>query len=62
MKYKNIFITGSTGVVGKPIFLKLINQGHNVFALSRNTKNEDFIDFVKKQRLKVPIKKLSVKI
>ena len=43
MKYKNIFITGSTGVVGKPIFLKLINQGHNVFALSRNTKNEDFI-------------------
>lgn len=43
MKFKNIFITGSTGVVGKPIFLKLINQGHNVFALSRNTKNEDFI-------------------
>ena len=43
MKFKNIFITGSTGVVGKPIFLKLINQGHNVFALSRNAKNEDFI-------------------
>ena len=43
MKFKNIFITGSTGVVGKPIFHKLINQGHNVFALSRNTKNEDFI-------------------
>ena len=43
MKFKNIFITGSTGVVGKPIFHKLINQGHNVFALSRNTKNQDFI-------------------
>ena len=40
MKFKNIFITGSTGVVGKPIFLKLINQGHNVVALSRNNKNE----------------------
>ncbi|MFL2696197.1 MAG: NAD-dependent epimerase/dehydratase family protein [Candidatus Actinomarina sp.] len=43
MKFKNIFITGSSGVVGKPIFLKLINEGHNVFALTRNNKNEEFI-------------------
>ena len=34
MKYKNIFLTGSTGVVGKPLLKKLINEGHNVYALS----------------------------
>ncbi len=27
MKYKNIFITGSTGVVGKPLLKKLIENG-----------------------------------
>ena len=43
MKFKNIFITGSSGVVGKPIFLKLINEGHNVFALTRNNKNEETV-------------------
>ena len=40
MKYNNIFITGSTGVVGKPILQKIIDQGHNVFALSRSKKND----------------------
>ena len=36
MKYNNIFITGSTGVVGKPLLRKIVDQGHNVFALSRS--------------------------
>ena len=40
MKYNNIFITGSTGVVGKPLLRKIVNQGHNVFALSRSNKND----------------------
>jgi dihydroflavonol-4-reductase len=40
MKYNNIFITGSTGVVGKPLLRKIVNQGHNVFALSRSKNND----------------------
>ncbi|MDA2969894.1 MAG: NAD-dependent epimerase/dehydratase family protein [Actinomycetota bacterium] len=36
MTFKNIFITGSTGVVGKPLLKKLIDNGHNVFALARS--------------------------
>ena len=40
MKYNNIFITGSTGVVGKPLLQKIIDQGHNVFALSRSNNND----------------------
>ena len=40
MKYNNIFITGSTGVVGKPLLRKIVNQGHNVFALSRSNSND----------------------
>jgi len=40
MKYKNIFITGSTGVVGKPLLRKIVDQGHNVFALSRSKNND----------------------
>ena len=43
MKYKNIFLTGSTGVVGKPLLKKLINEGHNVYALSRNKINDKFL-------------------
>ena len=39
MKYNNIFITGSTGVVGKPLLRKIVKQGHNVFALSRSKNN-----------------------
>ena len=40
MKYNNIFITGSTGVVGKPLLRKIVDQGHNVFALSRSKNND----------------------
>ncbi len=42
MKYNNIFITGSTGVVGKPLLRKIVDQGHNVFALSRSKNNDQF--------------------
>ena len=42
MKYNNIFITGSTGVVGKPLLRKIVDQGHNVFALSRSKNNDHF--------------------
>ena len=31
MKYKNIFITGSTGVVGKPLLKKLIENDQKAF-------------------------------
>ena len=40
MKYKNIFITGSTGVVGKPLLKKLIENGHEVYALSRSEESK----------------------
>ncbi len=40
MKFKNIFITGSTGVVGKPLLKKLIENGHNVYGLSRSDENK----------------------
>ena len=40
MKYNNIFITGSTGVVGKPVLRKIVDQGHSIFALSRSKKND----------------------
>jgi len=43
MKYKNIFLTGSTGILGKPLLKKLVNEGHSVFALSRNKLNNDFL-------------------
>ena len=36
MTSKNIFITGSTGVVGKPLLKKLLENEHNVFALARS--------------------------
>tara|TARA_A100001388_G_scaffold100590_1_gene73345 strand:+ start:93 stop:545 length:453 start_codon:yes stop_codon:yes gene_type:complete len=42
MKYNNIFITGSTGVVGKPLLRKIVDKGHNVFALSRSKNNDRF--------------------
>ena len=44
MKYKNIFITGSTGVVGKPLLKKLIENGHNVYALSRSEENKKILE------------------
>jgi len=44
MKYKNIFLTGSTGILGKPLLRKLVNEGHNVYALSRNKIHHDFLN------------------
>jgi len=38
MTNKNIFITGSTGIVGKPLLKKLIENEHKVFALARSKK------------------------
>tara|TARA_B100001057_G_scaffold491095_1_gene580637 strand:+ start:3618 stop:4613 length:996 start_codon:yes stop_codon:yes gene_type:complete len=40
MKYKNIFITGSTGVLGKPLLKKLIENSHEVYALSRSEESK----------------------
>jgi dihydroflavonol-4-reductase len=37
MTNKNIFITGSTGVVGQPLLKKLLDNEHNVYALARST-------------------------
>ena len=44
MKYKNIFLTGSTGILGKPLLKKLVNEGHTVYALSRNKIYDDFLN------------------
>ena len=44
MKYKNIFITGSTGVVGKPLLKKLIENDHNIYALSRSEENKIILE------------------
>jgi len=41
--YKNIFITGATGVVGKPLLQKLIDNGHNIFALTRSEETKKFL-------------------
>ena len=41
MNYQNIFITGSTGVVGKPLLRKIVENGHSVFALSRSDLHND---------------------
>ena len=43
MEYEKIFITGSTGVVGKPLLKKLASKGHKVYALDRSkTSNNEF--------------------
>ena len=42
MEYEKIFITGSTGVVGKPLLKKLVNKGHKVYALSRSKNNTNY--------------------
>ena len=52
MKYNNIFITGSTGVVGKPLLRKIVDQGHNVFALSRSRDNDRLFSDLGVRRLK----------
>ena len=44
MKYKNIFLTGSTGILGKPLLRKLVNEGHTVYTLSRNKIHHDFLN------------------
>ncbi|QBD78129.1 NAD(P)-dependent oxidoreductase [Ktedonosporobacter rubrisoli] len=35
----NIFVTGATGVLGKPVVKLLVEAGHHVFALSRSERN-----------------------
>ncbi len=43
MEFEKIFITGSTGVVGKPLLKKLVSKGHKVYALDRSkTSNNEF--------------------
>ena len=43
MEYEKIFITGSTGVVGKPLLKKLVDKGHKVYSLDRsNVANDEF--------------------
>ena len=47
MKYEKIFITGSTGVVGRPLLKKLVKEGHKVHALTRSNNNVDIDDGTK---------------
>jgi uncharacterized protein YbjT (DUF2867 family) len=35
----NIFVTGATGVLGKPVVRLLVESGHKVYALSRSEAN-----------------------
>jgi uncharacterized protein YbjT (DUF2867 family) len=35
----NIFVTGATGVLGKPVVRLLVEAGHKVYALSRSEAN-----------------------
>lgn len=44
MEYEKIFITGSTGVVGKPLLQKLADKGHKVYALSRSKSSNNEIE------------------
>ncbi len=44
--YQNIFITGATGVVGKPLLKKLLQENHNVFGLSRNEENVKYLNSI----------------
>ncbi len=44
--YQNIFITGATGVVGKPLLKKLLKENHNVFGLSRNEENVKYLNSI----------------
>ena len=41
MEYEKIFITGSTGVVGKPLLKKLASKGHKVYALDRSKTSDN---------------------
>jgi len=44
MEFEKIFITGSTGVVGKPLLKKLVNKGHKVYALNRSKNNSRYFE------------------
>ena len=44
MKYEKIFITGSTGVVGRPLLKKLVKEGHKVHALTRSNNNDEYFE------------------
>ena len=44
MKYEKIFITGSTGVVGRSLLKKLIKEGHKVHALTRSDNNDEYFE------------------
>ena len=44
MEFEKIFITGSTGVVGKPLLKKLVNKGHQVYALNRLKNNSSYFE------------------
>lgn len=37
----NILVTGATGFVGKQLTIRLLNEGHNIYALARNEKKAD---------------------
>lgn len=39
----NIFVTGATGVLGKPVLQSLIQANHHVYAVSRSEKNAQII-------------------
>jgi nucleoside-diphosphate-sugar epimerase len=39
----NIFVTGATGVLGRPVVAKLVEAGHAVTALSRSDRNDETI-------------------
>ncbi|GER92273.1 nucleoside-diphosphate sugar epimerase [Dictyobacter vulcani] len=39
----NIFVTGATGVLGKPVVSSLVKAGHRVYALSRSASNAELI-------------------
>ena len=39
-----VFLTGSTGVLGRPVLKKMVRRGHEVFAYARSEGNRNFIE------------------
>lgn len=39
----NIFVTGATGVLGRPVVTRLVEAGHAVTALSRSDRNDEIL-------------------